>query len=331
MITNGNQVLDYDDENELIRVTVTNSWKNEFVYDGKFRRRIEKDFVWQSGAWLQTGETHFIYDGNAVIQERDTNNLPLVSYARAGSGLLARTDNGLLNIGSSSAHAYYHTDGNGNVTMMINASQAVVAKYLYDPFGNTLSMSGPLAAANSYRFASKEWNASPGFYYFGRRYYDPNLQRWPNRDPIQEAGGLNLYAYVGNDPISGRDPYGLDNIYDMKSGNNAPPAMTISFSPGGGPSSVQYHGGGLGDPLFFIGGMFVGGMFVGGVAEAAPEVTGPLAVRAMIIYSSNPELYGPIAITTVYTLADAEESPSMPGEFNPNAFWVQTYGELLSV
>jgi hypothetical protein len=54
MITNGNQVLDYDDENELIRVTVTNSWKNEFVYDGKFRRRIEKDFVWQRGAWLQT-------------------------------------------------------------------------------------------------------------------------------------------------------------------------------------------------------------------------------------------------------------------------------------
>ena len=33
--TNGNLVLDYDDENELIRVTLTNGWKNEFVYDGK--------------------------------------------------------------------------------------------------------------------------------------------------------------------------------------------------------------------------------------------------------------------------------------------------------
>jgi RHS repeat-associated protein len=209
LITNVNQVLDYDDENELIRVTVASSWKNEFTYDGKFRRRIEKDFTWSSGAWLQTNEIHFVYDGNTVIQERDTNNLPLVTYTRAGSSLLARTDNGLLNIGSSSAHAFYHVDGNGNVTMLINSSQAVVAKYLYDPFGNALSMSGPLAAANSYRFASKEWNANTGFYYFGRRYYDPNSQRFVNRDPLAENGGLNLYGYCGNNPVSLVDNFGL--------------------------------------------------------------------------------------------------------------------------
>jgi RHS repeat-associated protein len=69
-------------------------------------------------------------------------------------------------------------------------------------------MSGPLAIANTYRFASKEWNANAGLYYFGRRYYDPMLQRWPNRDPIQEMGGLNLYAYVLNSPINFIDPLG---------------------------------------------------------------------------------------------------------------------------
>jgi hypothetical protein len=35
-------------------------------------------------------------------------------------------------------------------------------------------------------------------YYYGYRWYDPNLQRWLNRDPIFEAGGINLYGFVGN-------------------------------------------------------------------------------------------------------------------------------------
>ena len=48
-----------------------------------------------------------------------------------------------------------------------------------------------------------------GIYYFGYRYYEPNLQRWPNRDPIGEAGGINLYAYVGNGPVNRVDPLGL--------------------------------------------------------------------------------------------------------------------------
>jgi RHS repeat-associated protein len=211
--TNGNQFLDYDDENELIRVTVTNSWKDEFTYDGKFRRRIEKDFTWSGGAWTQTNEIHFIYDGNVVIEERNTNNAPLVTYTRAGGSLLARSDHSLPPSLYYSVHSYYHTDGNGNVTMLINASQQMVAKYLYDPFGNTLAMSGPMANVNTYRFAGKEWNANTGFYYFGRRYYDPNLQRWPNRDPIAEWGGMNLYAYVGNNPINEIDPLGLWSVY----------------------------------------------------------------------------------------------------------------------
>jgi RHS repeat-associated protein len=139
---------------------------------------------------------HYIYDGNVVIQERDGNNLPKVTYTRGNDltgtlqgaggigGLLARSDNSQLILGSSSAHAYYHADGNGNVTALINNLQLIVAKYLYDPFGNTLSLSGPLASANTYRFSSKEWNDNAGLYYYLYRFYDPNLQRWPNRDPI---------------------------------------------------------------------------------------------------------------------------------------------------
>jgi RHS repeat-associated protein len=202
-----NRIFAYDDENQLIAVW-GNTWSNSFVYDGKFRRRIEIDFAWQGGAWVQTNEVHFIYDGNVVIQERNASNNPLVTYTRSGSSLLARTDYGQ-EIPGSPTTAYYHTDGNANMMMLIYSNQIIAAKYLYDPFGNTLSQSGPLASVNVYRFASKEWNNNAGIYYFVRRYYDPALQRFINRDPIQEQGGINLYTYCGNDPLDLIDPLGL--------------------------------------------------------------------------------------------------------------------------
>ena len=221
-----NRSFAYDDENELTSVWITNLWRTDFVYDGKMRRRIEKDYRWDAGTsgWTQTNEIHYIYDGNLVIQERNTNNLPQVTYTRgtdlsgtlqgAGGigGMLARTDmpstlNPQLSTGAS---AYYHADGNGNITMLIGTSQMIVAKYLYDPFGNTLAQSGLLADANTYRFSSKEWNANAGLYYYLYRFYDPNLQRWLNQDPIEEDGGNNLYNYVANNPVNYFDLLGLD-------------------------------------------------------------------------------------------------------------------------
>jgi RHS repeat-associated protein len=88
--------------------------------------------------------------------------------------------------------------------------QQVAAKYLYDPYGTTLAMYGALAAANTYRFSSKEWNGNSGLYYYLYRFYDPNLQRWVNRDPIGEGGGVNLYLNSGNSPVDQIDPFGFE-------------------------------------------------------------------------------------------------------------------------
>src|SRR5438552_3379288 len=134
--------MDYDDENQLIRVTVTNGWKSEFTYDGRMRRRIRKEFVWQNSTWVATTEVRYVYDGMLVIQERDANNIPTISYTRgrdlSGSvgdaggigGLLARTDVGTI----TPTHGYYQADGNGNVVVLVNGQQVIVARYIYDPF-----------------------------------------------------------------------------------------------------------------------------------------------------------------------------------------------------
>jgi RHS repeat-associated protein len=223
LTSDGQRVFDYDDENQLIRVTVANAWMTEFTYDGLGRLRIHRDKSWSSaiGDWQIANEVRYVYDGNLVLQERNANNLPAVTYTRGADlsgvfqgaggigGLLARTSNPQLVTGdSASAHAYYHADGNGNVTALLDSRQQIAARYLYDPYGNTLSISGPLADANTLRFSSKEWHENSGLYYYGFRFYDPYLQRWLNRDPIGEEGGINLYAFVGNGPLGLIDPFG---------------------------------------------------------------------------------------------------------------------------
>ena len=112
---------------------------------------------------------------------------------------------------------YYFADGNGNITTLLDASQNVSASYRYDPFGNTISQSGSLADANVYRFSSKEIHVNSGMYYYGYRFYDPYLQRWINRDPIAEEGGLNHYTFVKNDPTDFADPEGLSILGDFLS------------------------------------------------------------------------------------------------------------------
>src|SRR5262245_2751821 len=104
-------------------------------------------------------------------------------------GLLGRAHG--CSSGNWTTHRVYQGGENGNLTYMLNSSQSVVANYRYDPYGNLISSSGPLATNNVYRFSSKEVHVLSGMYYYGYRWYEPNLQRWINRDPLGELGGAN--------------------------------------------------------------------------------------------------------------------------------------------
>jgi len=227
MLSDGRRHFSWDDENQLVQVILTNALKSDFVYDGKGRRRIRTEAEWDGSVWVTNAIVRYVYDGNLVVQERDGLNIPLVSYVRgtdlSGSlegaggigGLLARIDH------ASGESGYYFADGNGNVTALVNDQEDLTATYHYDPYGNLLAMNGPLAAENLYRFSSKELHENSGLVYYLYRYYDPQLQRWPNRDPIGEPGfrsvrtaGLgstsaNLYSFVMNGPLDAVDPFGL--------------------------------------------------------------------------------------------------------------------------
>lgn len=210
----------YDDENRLALVSddVGHSYRVGYIYDGLGRLRARQRYQWISGPniWTATVQDRYLYDGWRVIQDRIGDSTLINSYTRgtdlSGSLEGAGGIGGLLGLsqgysgGNWSTHNFYHADGNGNITYLVNSSQTVAASYRYDAFGNTLSSSGSLASANTYRFSSKMADdLSGGLYYYGFRWYAPNLQRWSNKDPLGERGGLNLYAFVENDPINEYD------------------------------------------------------------------------------------------------------------------------------
>jgi RHS repeat-associated protein len=218
LTNDGTRSFAYGAENQLTNATVAGQWKTDFIYDGLGRRRIIREFTNSSGSWLLTCESRLVYDGWLVIQQLDTNNLPVVTYTRgldlSGSlqgaggigGLLARTD--------TNGSPFYHADGAGNVTGLIDGSQTMAARYLYGAFGRLTGKWGPMADANVMQFSSMPVHRQSGLDLYPFRGYEPTLQRWLNQDPIGELGGMNLYRFVGNSPVNYVDPHGLSWLSD---------------------------------------------------------------------------------------------------------------------
>ena len=120
-------------------------------------------------------------------------------------------------------------DGLGNVTAVINAADGTtIARYDYGPFGDLLSASGEVDAC-PFRWQTKWYDAECQHYYFGYRHYDPRMGRWLSRDPLGEAGGFNLYAYCGNDPVNRHDPLGLDPAEISASEYGLAKAVDLAF------------------------------------------------------------------------------------------------------
>ena len=111
------------------------------------------------------------------------------------------------------------TDHLGSPRLVVNTGTGAVAQRIdYDEWGQVLADTAP--GFQPFGFAGGLYDRDTGLVRFGARDYDPQTGRWTNKDPIRFAGGLNLYAYVDNDPVNWRDPSGLlvEAQYDAGSG-----------------------------------------------------------------------------------------------------------------
>jgi RHS repeat-associated protein len=144
----------------------------------------------------------FVWCGTQICEERDA------SGATVRKRFFAE---GEQRIGGSDSGSYFYTrDHLGSIREVTDSGGGVVAQYDYDAYGNRLVVRGKMDA--DFGYTGDYYHAPSGLNLALYRAYNPALGRWISRDPIGEAGGINLYGYVGNDPTNRLDPLGLFQI-----------------------------------------------------------------------------------------------------------------------
>ena len=142
-------------------------------------------------------------DGARVIAEYNGASQLLRKYVY-GPGL---DEPVMMQVGTT--RYYYLFDSLGSVIGLTDATGDLLEAYRYNVFGQPLQAS---TVGNPYMFTGRRFDSETGLYYYRARYYSPQLRRFIEPDPIGFEGGMNLYAYVGNDPGNTIDPYGLWGI-----------------------------------------------------------------------------------------------------------------------
>jgi RHS repeat-associated protein len=160
-------------------------------------------------------QTNYLIDPNGiltrVLAEVDTSNNLISFYVYDGAGLVAK-------INSSNEYYFYHYDGLGSTIAITDNNAQVVNSYAYSPeglVGTQETIPNPFTYVGRFGVMAE----GNGLYFMRARYYDPEVGRFINKDPIGYEGGMNLFAYAGNNPVNLRDPYGLTWVYQQSTGD----------------------------------------------------------------------------------------------------------------
>jgi len=197
----------YDDENRLTDVNdAADDPIASYVYDYR-GRRIERT-VYGTPDVI----TKYAYDGDRVIAEYDGSGTLLREFIY-GPGIDEPIC--MIDVADANETYFYHFDGLGSVVALSDVNNVLVERYAYDVFGqptirdvNGTELSAS-AVHNPYLFTGRRYDAEAGLYYYRARYYDFATARFLQPDPLGYTDGLNMYAYVGNNPATFVDPSGL--------------------------------------------------------------------------------------------------------------------------
>jgi RHS repeat-associated protein len=217
----------YDAWNRMVKISDGNNVVAEMQYDGRTHRTFKQEY--ENG--VPGSVRHFYYtDRWQVIEERLTddveqspNTLPAdrqFVWGQYIDGLIVRdrdtTGNGTLN-----ERLYAVQDSMYNVGTLVDASGVVQERIEYTPFGADVELDADFVPAVSSfywetRFSGYRYEVNLKIYSIRYRWYHSQLGRWLIQDPIGVRGGLNLYAFAGNNGLKRWDASGLEWKEDIR-------------------------------------------------------------------------------------------------------------------
>jgi RHS repeat-associated protein len=232
----GTTTFAYDIDNRLIQIHNPQSEIYNYYYD-PFGRRFWKE--------VNGVKTYFFYSDEGLIGEYNTSGIEIKTYGYAPNSTW--TTNPLFQkIGTN--YYWYQNDHLGTPQKIIDLSGRTVWSAMYDSFGNIQITVAEIE--NNLRFPGQYYDAETGLHYNYFRYYNPEIGRYISEDPIGLAGGdINLYSYVGSNPVNRTDPLGLHWIQGpfgpiphTHAGANGPVTVVNPRDPGAWPGDPQHVG-----------------------------------------------------------------------------------------
>jgi len=188
----GARTYTYNQNQRLIRVVDAGVTKGEYTYNGN-GQRVKKVV---SGV---TTMFHYSLNGQ-LIAESNSSGTITAEYVYLNGQPLAKIE------GVNTY--YYHNDHLATPQKMTDSSGVVVWQGEFKPFGESVSITG--SVTNNLRFTGQYFDQEAGLHYNYFRDYNPLIGRYIESDPIGIDKGKNhLYVYVGNNPLTATDAFGL--------------------------------------------------------------------------------------------------------------------------